>query len=236
LALAERLGDLVGQAQDHTNVGELLICKGETAGAVEHLSTAVSLCARAGGALALEGFARMLLAKALRLQGTLDAAIDELDRSTDLLRTAGIPALSAEASLELAALQLDRGDPAAAEATCSAVLAHLDDWGMKALEVRGRRIMGRIALAQGDTAEAQRLLRSSADLAARLGADRDQGLALLALAQLCGGSGANRPADRSRASKAAAQACELLETSGAAADLARAKQVRRSLTGDVPSA
>jgi class 3 adenylate cyclase/tetratricopeptide (TPR) repeat protein len=232
LALDERLGDLIGQAYDHVNLGELLIWKGETAEAIEHLSMTIPLCARAGGSISHEGYARMLLARCLRLQGSLDEAAEELERSIGLLRTAGAPVFSAEARIELAALQLDQGDPQSAAATCAEVLGRVDDLGMKTLEVRGRRVMGRIALATGDAARAEHMMRSSADLAKRLGADRDRGLALMALATLWGDGGPGTRDGVPRASKAAARACELLERSGATADLARARELRASLADD----
>jgi hypothetical protein len=101
-------------------------------------------------------------------------------------------------------------------AECQRGLAEARALGMKFIEMRGLRIGGRIAAAQGEVEAAQDDLRESADLARRTGAAYDRALALLDLAQVRASAG--RPYRR-----VLATATALLAPTGAKPDIERAR-------------
>ena len=101
---------------------------------------------------------------------------------------------------------------------------------MRMLEARGLRILGRIALANGRTEQAETCLRESVALARRQGADYETALALLCLAEAYG-MGAGGPGVRRRRGVALRQAIAIFRGLRAEGDLPRSLAMQADAGG-----
>ncbi|HEX9093632.1 MAG TPA: tetratricopeptide repeat protein, partial [Coriobacteriia bacterium] len=217
LRIDERTGDLTGAAITHTNLAENLMMQGETNEALAHLQAALDLCEQAGGRdTTVVGFVLAQFSRAYALQGRNEEATKRLDESVTMLQRTGAATVLAEARLQRAELLLAEGQYAQAVAQCERGLSEARELGMKVVEMRGLRLMGRIERLRLDLSNSERYLRESEDLARRSSAPFDLGLALLDLAETRAAAG--RPYRR-----VLATATALLAPTGAVPDIERAR-------------
>jgi tetratricopeptide (TPR) repeat protein len=222
LKIDERTGDLTGNAITEGNLAEILVMRGAYEEAIQHCQIALDLFERAGGAQGgahnMMGFALMMLSRALTRQGLYDEAATHLDDAMALLEGSGATTYLAEARLQRAELLIATGQLERALAEDEQGLKDAREQGMRLMEIRGLWLLGRITAAAGDITTAERCLKESEDLARRAAASYERALAQLALAELYAANG--RPYRR-----ALAKAIGLLEPTGAAPDIERARRL-----------
>lgn len=215
LKIDERTGDVTGEGITRSNLAEILIMRGEYQEATRHLGIALDLFERAGGATHMKGFALMMLSRALARQSLHEAATARLDESMALLERSGATTFLAEARVQRAEMLLAIGRLEEALTHCARGLEESRALGMRLIEIRGLWLRGRILGAMGDSAAAELDLLESADLARRVAAPYERGVAQLSLAELYAVTGRSYQ-------RALNKALELLEPTGAAPELGRA--------------
>jgi hypothetical protein len=137
-----------------------------------------------------------------------------------LLRRVGAKGLLIEAHMQLAELQIARGDLTAARRTANRALADARRFGDSRMEARGARVVGLVLAGAGSAAAADARLSESAALARRIGAGYDEAHALLALGRLRVVSGT--PA---RARTPLRRAAMIFERMGVGPELAEARRL-----------
>jgi class 3 adenylate cyclase/tetratricopeptide (TPR) repeat protein len=217
LKIDEGAADLTGTALTHCNLGEVRVMCGDYDEAIVHLRTVLELCERAGaGPSTPVGFALMMLSRAYACLGRHEEAVERLDESVEMLKRTGATTFLAETRVQRADFLLMAGQLDEALAQCEKGIAEARTAGMKLVEMRGLRFLGRISAARGNVDDAENSLRESEELARRASAPYERGLALLDLAEVRASAG--HPYRRVLATAAA-----LLAPTGAAPDVARAR-------------
>ncbi|MEE8442389.1 MAG: tetratricopeptide repeat protein, partial [Dehalococcoidia bacterium] len=227
--VCERIGNRLRAAIAHNNIGEVLLTQGNLEAAVEHLQVVVETYEQTGDPLAATGLALVNMSRAHQLQQNYQKARESLEQGVGLLRKAGARPLLTEASLQNAELELETNGAEAALRICQRALREARETGMKPLEARGLRVLGRIDLARGHYVQAETHLRESAALSGRLGSDYERGLALLTIAELCAES-AHEKDIRRRGYTALKQAISIFRRLGAAMDLSKALGLEATLS------
>ncbi|MBI4334499.1 MAG: tetratricopeptide repeat protein [Chloroflexi bacterium] len=179
-----RLGNPVQGAIVHNNMGEALFIQGRTGEALDHFKKVVETYEQRGDPLAATGLALVNISRVYARLNDYRSSWDHLRRAMELLRKARHRGLLAEAALQQAELELETGQTEAASRTCERAVEETRELGMKPLETRGQRLLGRIALAQKRFREAEDHFRESLALAQRCHGEYEKGLALRALAEL----------------------------------------------------
>jgi class 3 adenylate cyclase/tetratricopeptide (TPR) repeat protein len=217
LRIDERLGNLTGMAISNSNVAEILEMRGDLDEAVRHAQVALESSARTrGGATTVAAHSLLVLTRVHTRSGRLEEAAAHLEESVALFRKGGATTFLAETRLQRATIHLMAGEPAQALAQCERGLREARELGMKMVELRGLRLRGRIASAEGDLVAAERFLRDAVELAKRLGAPYELGLALLDLAEA-------RAAAGREYGRVLTASLARLEASGATPDIERAR-------------
>jgi len=228
VATGERIGNVVAVAVVHNNIGEVLLIQGRLDEAVQHLETAVATHERARDPHAACGLALVNLSRASQRQGAYARSSDYLRRGMSILRKTRAGGLLTEARLQQADLRLEMGQVESAQRVCRRALEETRELGMKVLEARGLRILGRIALANGRTERAESSLRESVALARRHDAGYETALTLLCLAELYD---AGERDVRRRRGVALRQAITILRALRAEGDLPRAFRMQAQTRG-----
>ncbi len=105
----------------------------------------------------------------LILIGDLAAAEAPLSRARDLAETAGLPVAVAEAEAQLAELHYQRGAYARSREWAAQALARAEQEGALRIELHARNTLGKLALAQKDSASAAILFEENRKQAAHAG-------------------------------------------------------------------
>lgn len=224
LTLYERIGDFVSIAIAHNNVGEVLVVMGRLDEAIDHLLKVVETYEQKGEPVGCSGLAMVNLSRAYQRKGDYEKAFESLRRGVQLLRKVRVRAFVAEGVLQEAELELETGHTQTAFRLCQCALKEVTELGMKIVESRGLRIMGRIRSALADYSRAEADLLESITLAKNAGGLHEEGLSLLSVAELY----LRQPevqSTRPNALKALRKAASILASLGAQRDLARAVQL-----------
>ncbi|MBI4297286.1 MAG: tetratricopeptide repeat protein [Chloroflexi bacterium] len=229
LLYCQRLGNAMRVAIAHNNIGEVLLAQGRTQEAIDHLQQVVDTYERTGDPLAATGLALVNLSRAYMHLRDYRRAGETLHRGGELLHKARNPGLLADALTQQAELELETGKTEAALHTSQRALRDTRELGMKLLEARAQRNLGRVALAQGRLEEAEINLQESLALARRQGGQYEQGLALLWLAELYSRHPQLKRVGR-RGRLALRQAMVIFERLGAERELSRTLLLQASLT------
>jgi class 3 adenylate cyclase/tetratricopeptide (TPR) repeat protein len=228
LALCQRVGNFTNVAIAHNNVGEVLLVMDRRDEAIKHLQKVVETYEKEGSPIGCCGLALVNLARAYQRQEDYQAAFDCLERGTKLLQKAGARSFLAEAVLQRSELLLATSQVEAAMSTCRRALDDAQASGFKLVQARGLHILGRIDMTRGLLEQAKEHLQQSADLARRIKADYECGVALLSLARLYLSLRKDRKWGR-RSQLALKRAVTIFRRVGAQADLAQALQMQADL-------
>jgi tetratricopeptide (TPR) repeat protein len=226
LDMYSRIGNAREVAKVNANIGEIYVIRGDFGLAVEHLSSVIEECGRLPSMLLIEGTACLTLARAYVGLACHEQAEVVLRRSLSLLEKACTPAMLAEAQLMRAELELDMGEPDA-QHTCQQALEAAQELGHQSLASRASCVLGRVAQAQGDRTQAERLIRDSVSQAERIDAPYERGLALLALAELYA-TWSDPGERRMQFRRTVRQAIRVLESVGARAAAEKARALAAS--------
>ncbi|MFC1897249.1 adenylate/guanylate cyclase domain-containing protein [Chloroflexota bacterium] len=228
LTLCERIGNYSNTAIAHNNVGEVFLTLGKLDESIDHLNKVVETYDTKGDPLAPCGLALVNLSRAYQHKGDYGSASDYLEKGIRLLRKARARALLVEALLQQAELLLSTSQIIPAVNTCQRVLKITDELGMKLQQARGLHILGRIDTARGIYEQAEVNLQQSADLAKRIDANYDRGVALLSLAKLYIKLKQNKDSYR-RCRVVLKQASAIFKQMGAQEDLSQILQLQNEL-------
>ena len=168
------------------------------------------------------------LSRAYHRQGEYEKALESLRRGVQLLRKVGARGFVAEGTLQEAELKLEMGHAQTALRLCQRALKEVQEQGMKIVESRGLRIMGRIQASLGDYTRAEANLRDSIALAGDAGGRYEEGLSLLSLAEVYQRHPDFRWARRNTRA-AVRRAVSIFSSLGAEGDLKKSLQIQASL-------
>jgi len=229
LEIDERIGHLTAAAIKHINIGEALLIQGHINQAIDQLRMTVETYERTGDPLAAAGLAFVYLSRAYQKQRQFNMALESLERGIEILRKAQARGLLIEARLQEAELRLEMGNDDFALSICERALSEARHLGAKMLEARGLRILGRIHMSKHLYQQAQAYLRQSADMAQRLGADYERGVALLHIADLHSRN-LQETGSRRQCRIALRQATSIFRRMGAAIELSQTLHLEERLT------
>jgi tetratricopeptide (TPR) repeat protein len=219
----EQLGNIAHAAIIHNNIGEVLLARGDTTGAREHLQHVMSAFTTQPGLAALTGLAEINLSRCDLADGELDGAESHARRGIRLLKGVGAQGLLDEADLQLAEVTIARGRAAAGARRAREAITRARASGAKLIEARGLRLLGVAMGMEGEGAQAHDALRESAALAREIDAGIEEAKALLDLVRL----GDRSPASVRRRSLNRAEA--LARRSGALPELAQIRMLAERL-------
>ncbi len=228
LKACERMGNPIRTAIARSNIGEVLLAQGRLDEAIDHFQKVVAIYREVGNPVGVAGSVLLNLSRAYLLQGQAKTAADCLEEGTRLVRKAGEQRLVLEALLRRAELDLENGQVESAALVAGRALEGAQGTGMTLMEARALRILGCVALARGNSAEAEARLRQSAALAGRQGGQYERGQALLDLARLYEQMPA-MPGGRQRRWQVLRQAMSVFRRVGAQRDLDQALRLQEAL-------
>jgi class 3 adenylate cyclase/tetratricopeptide (TPR) repeat protein len=228
LALSERIGNLANVAIAHNNVGEVLFTMGNMDEAISHLQKVVETYETKGESLVSCGLALVNLSRVYQQKNDYTNAFDCLEQGTSLLHKAGARGILVEALLQQAELQLATTQIEPAMLTCQSALREARKLGLKLLEARGLRILGRIDSFRGIYERAEANIQQSVTIAKQINADYERGLALLYLAELYVKSMKTRDYQY-KGKSTLKQAITIFQRIGAERELAYANTIRTAL-------
>jgi tetratricopeptide (TPR) repeat protein len=219
----EQLGNVAHSAIIHNNIGEVLLARGDTTGAREHLQHVMSAFTTQSGLAALTGLAEINLSRCDLADGDLDGAESHARRGIRLLKGVGAQGLLDEADLQLAEVTIARGGAAVGARRARAAILRARTSGAKLIEARGLRLLGIAMGIEGKVAQAHDTLRQSVALAREIDAGIEEARALLDLVRLD-----NRSPTSARR-RALNRAEALARRSGALPELAQARVLAERL-------
>jgi len=225
LHIDERIGNAIEAAISHNNIGEELLARGQADLAITHFNSVVDTYNREGDPLGAAGLALVNLSRAHQRRRDYKMAFESLKQGTALLRKAGARSTLLEAVLQEAELLLEVDLIGSALRKCHQGLKAARELGTKPMEVRGLRVLGRIQFAHGDYGQAKVSIQHSAELAHRINAKYERGLALLCLAKLYSRQMQTRGSRRACRSLLR-EAETIFRLAGAEADLAEVLQLQ----------
>ncbi|MDP2731102.1 MAG: adenylate/guanylate cyclase domain-containing protein [Dehalococcoidales bacterium] len=228
LEACQRLGNPNLVAIKHNNIAEVLLIQGHIEEAIDHLDKVVETYERTGSPLGPTGLAMINLSRAYQRQQDYPKAFRQLQKAMELIKKARHPGLQAEALLQQAELELETGQIELARRTCQRGLKETGKMGLKLVEVRGLRILGRINMARADGyVQAEANLQQSVLLAEQMKADYEKALSLLYLAELRSSERVGKE-NRRGFRTAISQAIAIFRRIGAQKDLDRAVKLGTS--------
>ncbi|MDP2729535.1 MAG: adenylate/guanylate cyclase domain-containing protein [Dehalococcoidales bacterium] len=228
LEACQRMGNQVRIAIASNNSGEVLLAQGRVQEASDYFRKVVEMYEQRGDPLAVTGLALVNLTRVSQSQQHYDEARLHLRRGMGLLRKAGMRGLLTEARIQEADLRLEMGNIESALRTCQRALKDSREMGMKILEARALRTLGRINMKRkGGYAQAKNDLKDSILLTEQNKSDYERASSLLYLAELL--SQGKTAEDRRRSRIAISQAVSIFGRIGAERDLSKALQLQNFL-------
>jgi len=154
LAVTRELGNRGNEAMMLNNLGDSALRLGDYLAARRHLLASLEV-ARATGNRTSESLALQNLAAVAHQQGGHAEALDWAQAALEIQRAMGLHQQEATSLLVLGHAQLGLGQPDAARASYERSHGQFEAVGMQAMAMEALAGLARVALAQGETAQAQ---------------------------------------------------------------------------------
>ncbi|MBI3942474.1 MAG: tetratricopeptide repeat protein [Chloroflexi bacterium] len=225
--LAERMNDSERLARDNANLGWLAYCLGDDQRAIQAYTYSLSIWTQSGASL-MCAIVRSNLGAVELARSNYLSALDYLHEAKEALEKIGARGQLAETYRYLALAHLMNGYLAAAHVNAEQSLILARGAEERLGEGGALRVLGQVALAEGELDSAAEALRASHALLEDVGSRYELGQTLVALADL-----QMRLGDVAHAAVGLAEAVDILTDLGAVRELqqARARQELLSIRG-----
>jgi class 3 adenylate cyclase/tetratricopeptide (TPR) repeat protein len=228
LKAAHRARHLTYIAIAYNNIGEILFTKGHYKESVENIENVINTY-NMHNQTALCGLAYINLSRNYLQLGNYEKAGDSLVQGKEMIRKTRAKGLMVEASLQNSELFFAINNVREAERWAFRAQKESIELGMKLHEARALLILGKIYHAKGLIDKAQEYIENSLNIAEKIRADYEKGIALFWLARLQFSGQLNSNSYR-RCNQLLKESTIIFERAGADQEFINAKQLQAEIT------
>jgi len=221
----ETMHNVSGMTMDHYSLGSVLLDIGELDQCIEYLSNVVTDYDSGNARRDLTGMTLAILGKAYRLQGKIAEAEKCITRSLDLLKGDSESGIFLHVQLQLAELLISENKPGEAKQKCLDLMKQVKETKAISIEIILQRTLGNAYFKLHDLDQAFQHLNDSIKIASEIGAEHEEALSIIDLAEVCIKSDKVSKDIRTML----VRAVDTLDKIGAKLDLKRAKNLAKQL-------
>ncbi|MCI0505944.1 MAG: tetratricopeptide repeat protein [Gammaproteobacteria bacterium] len=210
-----------GITMSRFNLGNILVDTGDISKSIEHLQFVLDEYEKGKSRRDLASASHMILSRAHRLTGNLEAAAFHIDECMKMLKNDSQSGVYVYAELQYAELLMAQNNTIEALEICERIYKLAKEQGAKMMEVQAARILGQSKAQLHDYDSAIAFLKQSIELANSMGIEHEEALSIIAYTKIALNSQNVTPFTIQSINRA----ISMLTKIGAKLDLAEAKKL-----------